>query len=256
MKYSTDGLQYHIGLKEGDVGEYVILPGDPKRCEKIAKYFDDAKLVADRREYTTYTGYLNGVKVSVTSTGIGGPSASIAMKELVKVGAKYFIRVGTCGGMDLDVKSGDLVIATGAIRMEGTSKEYAPIEFPAVANYDIVTALINSAKKLSLTYHVGVVECKDSFYGQHSPELMPVNYELQNKWNAWLKLGCLASEMESAALFIVASYLKVKVGSIFLVVANQEREKQGLENPVAHDTELAIKTAVEAIKNLINENKV
>ena len=256
MKYSTDGLQYQIGLKEGDVGEYVILPGDPKRCEKIAKYFDDAKLVADRREYTTYTGYLNGVKVSVTSTGIGGPSASIAMVEIVKVGAKYFIRVGTCGGMDLDVKSGDLVIATGAIRMEGTSKEYAPIEFPAVANYDIVTALINSAKKLNLPYHVGVVECKDSFYGQHSPELMPVNYELQNKWNAWLKLGCLASEMESAALFIVASYLKVKVGSIFLVVANQEREKQGLENPVAHDTELAIKTAVEAIKNLINENKV
>ena len=255
MKYSTDGLQYHIGLKEGDVGEYVILPGDPKRCEKIAKYFDDAKLVADRREFTTYTGYLNGVKVSVTSTGIGGPSASIAMEELVKVGAKYFIRVGTCGGMDLDVKSGDLVIATGAIRMEGTSKEYAPIEFPAVANYDIVTALINSAKKLDLPYHVGVVECKDSFYGQHSPELMPVNYELQNKWNAWLKLGCLASEMESAALFIVASYLKVKVGSIFLVVANQEREKRGLENPVAHDTELAIKTAVEAINNLIAENK-
>ena len=255
MKYSTDGLQYHIGLKEGDVGEYVILPGDPKRCEKIAKYFDDAKLVADRREFTTYTGYLNGVKVSVTSTGIGGPSASIAMEELVKVGAKYFIRVGTCGGMDLDVKSGDLVIATGAIRMEGTSKEYAPIEFPAVANYDIVTALINSAKKLDLPYHVGVVECKDSFYGQHSPELMPVNYELQNNWNAWLKLGCLASEMESAALFIVASYLKVKVGSIFLVVANQEREKRGLENPVAHDTELAIKTAVEAIKNLIAENK-
>ena len=253
MKYSTDGLQYHIGLKEGDVGEYVILPGDPKRCEKIAKYFDDAKLVADRREFITYTGYLNGVKVSVTSTGIGGPSASIAMEELVKVGAKYFIRVGTCGGMDLDVKSGDLVIATGAIRMEGTSKEYAPIEFPAVANYDIVTALINSAKKLNLPYHVGVVECKDSFYGQHSPELMPVNYELQNKWNAWLKMGCLASEMESAALFIVASYLKVKVGSIFLVVANQEREKLGLENPVAHDTELAIKTAVEAIKNLIAE---
>ena len=255
MKYSTDGLQYHIGLKEGDVGEYVILPGDPKRCEKIAKYFDDAKLVADRREFTTYTGYLNGVKVSVTSTGIGGPSASIALEELVKVGAKNFIRVGTCGGMELDVKSGDLVIATGAIRMEGTSKEYAPIEFPAVANYDIVTALINSAKKLNLPYHVGVVECKDSFYGQHSPELMPVNYELQNKWNAWLKLGCLASEMESAALFVVASYLKVKVGSIFLVVANQEREKQGLENPVAHDTELAIKTAVEAIKGLIAEKQ-
>ncbi len=254
MKYSEDNTQYHIGLKPGDIGEYVILPGDPKRCEKIAKYFDDAKLVADRREYTTYTGYLNGVKVSVTSTGIGGPSAAIALEELVKVGAKYFIRVGTCGGMDLDVKSGDLVIATGAIRMEGTTKEYAPIEFPAVADYEMVTALINSAQKLNLPYHAGVVQCKDSFYGQHSPEKMPVSYELLNKWNAWIKLGCLASEMESAALFIVASYLKVKVGSIFLVVANQEREKQGLENPVVHDTDSAIKTAVEAIKGLIQNN--
>ena len=255
MKYSTDGTQYHIGLKEGDVGEYVILPGDPKRCEKIAKYFDDAKLIADKREYTTYTGYLNGVKVSVTSTGIGGPSAAIALEELVKVGGKKFIRVGTCGGMDLDVKSGDLVIATGAIRMEGTSKEYAPIEFPAVANYDIVTSLINAAKKLNQPYHVGVVECKDSFYGQHSPDIMPVNYELMNKWNAWLKLGCLASEMESAALFTVASFLRVKVGSIFLVVANQEREKAGLENKQVHDTEGAIEVAIEAIRNLIKEDR-
>ena len=251
MKYSTDGLQYHIGLKKGDIGEYVILPGDPKRCEKIAAYFDDAKLVADRREFTTYTGFLNGVKVSVTSTGIGGPSAAIALEELVKSGGKYFIRVGTCGGMDTNIKSGDLVIATGAIRMEGTSKEYAPIEFPAVANYDVVTALINAAKKLNQPYHVGIVECKDSFYGQHSPEIMPVNYELTNKWNAWLRLGTLASEMESAALFVVGSYLKVKVGSIFLVVANQEREKLGLDNPVVHDTDSAIKTAIEGIKELL-----
>ena len=251
MKYSTDGTQYHIGLKQGDIGEYVILPGDPKRCEKIAAYFDNAELIADRREFTTYTGYLNGVKVSVTSTGIGGPSAAIALEELVKVGGKYFIRVGTCGGMDLGVKSGDLVIATGAVRMEGTSKEYAPIEFPAVADYDIVTSLIQGAKKLNLPYHVGIVECKDAFYGQHSPDLMPVSYELNNKWNAWLKLGCLASEMESAALFTVGSYLRVKVGSIFLTVANQEREKQNLDNPVVHDTDSAIKTAVEAIKILI-----
>lgn len=251
MKYSDDGTQYHIGLKKGDIGEYVILPGDPKRCEKIAAYFDDAKLIADRREYTTYTGFLNGVKVSVTSTGIGGPSAAIALEELVKVGGKKFIRVGTCGGMDLDVKSGDLVIATGAIRMEGTSKEYAPIEFPAVADYDIITSLINASKKLEMPYHVGVVECKDSFYGQHSPDIMPVSYELNNKWNAWLRLGTLASEMESAALFTVASFLRVKVGSIFLVVANQEREKKGLDNPVVHDTDSAIKTAVEAIKLMI-----
>ncbi len=252
MKYTNDGTQYHIGLKSGDVGEYVILPGDPKRCEKIAAYFDEPKLIADKREFVTYTGFLDGVKVSVTSTGIGGPSASIALEELVKVGAKKFIRVGTCGGMDLNVKSGDLVIATGAIRMEGTSKEYAPIEFPAIANYDIITALKHAAEKLHLPHHVGVVQCKDAFYGQHNPEIMPVNYELENKWQAWLKLGCLASEMESAALFIAGSFLKVKVGSIFLVVANQERARAGMENPVVHDTDSAIKTAIEAIRELIH----
>lgn len=253
MKYSENGEQYHIGLKEGDVGRYVILPGDPKRCKKIAEYFDDAKLVADKREYTTYTGYLNGVKVSVTSTGIGGASASIALEELVNVGADTFIRVGTCGGMDIDVKGGDIVIATGAIRMEGTSKEYAPIEFPAVANLDITNALVQSAKKLNFNYHTGVVQCKDSFYGQHNPDRMPVSYELLNKWEAWKRMGCLASEMESAALFIAGSFLKVKVGSVFLTVANQEREKLGLENPVEHDTDKAIKTAIEAIKILIGE---
>ncbi len=250
MKYSEDGSQYHIGLNKGDVGKYVILPGDPKRCKKIAQYFDDPKLVADNREYITYTGYLNGEKVSVTSTGIGGPSAAIAMEELVNVGAEVFIRVGTCGGMQLDVKGGDLVIATGAIRMEGTSKEYAPIEFPAVANLDVVNALVKASENLGYTHHTGVVQCKDSFYGQHSPEIKPVSYELMNKWEAWKRLGCLASEMESAALFIVASYLGVKVGSVFLTVANQEREKQNLENPVVHDTEKAIKTAIEAIKIL------
>ena len=253
MHYSQDGTQYHIGLKSGDVGEYVILPGDPKRCQKIAQYFDDAKLVADNREFTTYTGFLDGAKVSVTSTGIGGPSASIALEELVNVGAKHFIRVGTCGGMDIDVKGGDIVIATGAIRMEGTSKEYAPIEFPAIADLNIINALIKSAKSLNFDYHAGIVQCKDAFYGQHNPEKMAVSYELQNKWEAWKRLGCLASEMESAALFVAGSLLKVKVGSVFLVVANQEREKQGLENPVVHDTDKAIKTAIEAIRILIRE---
>ncbi len=255
MKYSHDGEQYHIGLKEGDVGKYVILPGDPKRCKKIAEYFDDAKLVADNREYTTYTGYLNGEKVSVTSTGIGGPSAAIALEELVNVGAETFIRVGTCGGIDINVKGGDIVIATGAIRMEGTSKEYAPIEFPAVADIDIVNALTSAAKAGGGEFHRGIVQCKDSFYGQHSPERMPVSYELCNKWEAWKRLGCLASEMESAALFVVASFLRVKIGSVFLTVANQEREKAGLENPVVHDTDKAIRTAIEAIKILINESK-
>ncbi len=254
MKYSENNKQYHIQVGEGDVGRYVILPGDPKRCEKIAKYFDNPQLMADSREYVTYTGYLDGVKVSVTSTGIGGPSASIAMEELVRAGADTFIRIGTCGGMQLNVKSGDAVIATGAIRAEGTTREYAPIEFPAVANFELINHLIAAAKELETPYHTGVVQCKDSFYGQHSPERMPVSYDLLNKWEAWKRLGCLASEMESAALFTVAAALGVRAASVFLVVANQEREKEGLENPVVHDTDRAIRIAVEALRKAIQED--
>lgn len=255
MKYSDDGKQYHIGLKKEDIGKYVILPGDPKRCEKIAAYFDNPQKVGDRREYVTYTGYLNGEKVSVTSTGIGGPSAAIALEELTRLGAHTFIRVGTCGGIDLDVKSGDIVIAQAAIRAEGTSKEYAPIEFPAVADFEVTTAIKKAAEDLKTTSHVGVVQCKDSFYGQHEPHIMPISYELNNKWEAWKRLGTLASEMESAALFTVASFLKVRVGSCFLVVANQEREKEGLANTVVHDTDLAIRVGIEASKKLIEEDK-
>ena len=256
MNYSEDASkQYHIQVGKGDVGRYVILPGDPKRCAKIAKYFDNAELVADSREYVTYTGYLDGVKVSVTSTGIGGPSASIAVEELVKAGADTFVRIGTCGGMQLEVKSSDVVIATGAVRMEGTSKEYAPIEYPAVADLQVANALVEAAKMKNAPYNVGVVQCKDAFYGQHSPETMPVSYELMNKWEAWKRMGCLASEMESAALFIVASHLRVRAGSCFLVMANQERDALGLENPVSHDTDLAIQVAVQAIRNLIKADK-
>ena len=246
------GKQYHTGVGPEDIGKYVIMPGDPKRCAKIAEFFDDAKLVADSREYVTYTGTLDGVKVSVTSTGIGGPSAAIAIDELSKCGAHTFVRIGTCGGMQEDVMGGDVVIATGAVRMEGTSREFAPIEYPAVANLDVTNALVAAAKSLNIRHHVGVVQCKDSFFGQHEPEVMPVSYELENKWQAWLRMGCLASEMESAALFIAGQFLRVRVGSCFLVVANQERAKMGLTNTQVHDTELAIKTAVEAVRNMIH----
>ncbi|MGO5114693.1 uridine phosphorylase [Candidatus Avoscillospira sp. LCP25S3_F1] len=254
--YSEDASrQYHIQVASGEIGRYVILPGDPKRCAKIAQYFDDPVLIADNREYITYTGTLDGVKVSVTSTGIGGPSASIAMEELYRCGADTFIRIGTCGGMQLDVKSGDVVVATGAIRMEGTSREYAPMEFPAVPDLNVTNALVNAARSMGYPFHTGVVQCKDAFYGQHEPETKPVSYELMNKWEAWKRLGCMASEMESAALFVVGSYLHVRVGSCFLVVANQEREKMNLPNPVAHDTDMAIRVSVEAIRDLIRQDR-
>ncbi len=251
MKGATDNLQYHIKCKEGDVGRYCILPGDPGRCEKIAAYFDNPVKIMSNREYTTYTGELLGEKVSVVSTGIGGPSASIAMEELSEIGVDTFIRVGTCGGINLNVKSGDCVIATGAIRNEGTSREYAPIEFPAVSDFGIANALALACQNLNLTYHTGVVQCKDSFYGQHNPERMPVSYELLNKWEAWKKLGVLASEMESAALFTVAAALGVKCGSVFSVVWNQERKNAGLIEEECHDTDRAIRAAIEALKILI-----
>ena len=256
MNYSEDASkQYHIQVGEGDVGKYVILPGDPKRCAKIAKYFDNAKLMADSREYVTYTGYLDGVKVSVTSTGIGGPSASIAMEELANIGVHTFVRVGTCGGIKLDVTSGDIVIATGAVRMEGTSREYAPIEFPAVADFQVLTALVDAAKASGRRWHAGVVQCKDSFYGQHSPERMPVSYELQSKWEAWKRLGVLASEMESAALFTVAAHRGVRCGSAFHVIWNQERNAAGLDQLRDEDTESAIRVGIEAVKLLIQRDR-
>lgn len=253
MKYSDDGKEYHINLQPGDVGEYIILPGDPKRCKKISEYFDDAVLMADSREYVTYTGYLEGEKVSVTSTGIGGPSAAIALEELANIGTKKFIRVGTCGGLQEEIKGGDLVIATGAIRSEGTSKEYAPIEYPAIADLQLTNYLIKSAMKNEEKYHTGVVHCKDSFYGQHNPDSMPISFDLNNKWGAWKSLGCVASEMESASLFIVSAYRKVQCSSIFLCIANQEREKKGMENPIIHDTDAAIQVAIAAILEMIRD---
>ncbi|MBQ3952126.1 MAG: uridine phosphorylase [Oscillospiraceae bacterium] len=246
---------YHIALSEGDVGRFVIVPGDPGRCEKIARYFASPRLVGQNREYTTYTGTLDGVPVSVTSTGIGGASAAIAMEELTKIGADTFIRVGTCGGINMKVRSSDVVIATGAIRMEGTSREYAPIEYPATADYGVTRALTDAAEALGYNWHAGVVQCKDSFYGQHSPEKSPVSFELLAKWEAWKKLGVLASEMESAALFTVAAALGVRCGTVLSVVWNQERKAAGLFEEDNHDTDMAIKVAIEAIRSMIKAER-
>ena len=249
------GLQYHVGLGPGMVGRYVLLPGDPKRCQKIAAYFEEPQLMADSREYVTYTGLLDGVKVSVTSTGIGGPSASIAMEELTRCGADTFVRVGTCGGMQQDILGGDLIIATGAVRMEGTSREYAPIEFPAVSDYEVQSALVQAAKNLGKPWHAGVVQCKDSFYGQHDPKRMPVSQELLYKWEAWKRLGVLASEMESAALFCCAAALGVRCGSCFHVIWNQEREAAGLDQEESHDLSAALEVGIEAVRLLIEADR-
>ncbi len=249
------GMQFHIRCREGDVGRYVFLPGDPGRCEAIAQHFDNPVHVGMNREYNIYTGTLLGEKVSVCSTGIGGPSASIAMEELVAIGADTFIRVGTCGGIDLSVLPGDVVVATGAIRYEHTSVEYAPIEFPAVSDFEIAMALKQAAQDLGYRVHTGVVQCKDSFYGQHAPQKSPVFYELEQKWESWKRLGIKASEMESAALFVVAAALGVRCGSCFHAVWNQEREKLGMTMPMTEDTSGAIRVGIEAMKRIISADR-
>ncbi len=251
----SENYEYHIRLKKGDAGRYVILPGDPGRCEKIASYFTDAKLINKNREYVTYTGYLSGEKVSVCSTGIGGPSAAIALEELCNIGSDTFIRVGTSGGIDKNVKAGDAVIATGAIRFDGTSKEYAPIEFPAVSDFFVTSALKEAADKLGINHHLGIVQCKDSFYGQHSPDKMPVSDYLNYMWKSWLDLGVLCSEMESSTLFTVGSYRRVRVGSVLAVVGNQTRRELDLPDEIIHDTDYAIRIAIEAIKIMIERDK-
>ena len=249
------GRQFHIHCVPGDVGRYCLLPGDPGRCEAIAQWFDQPVHVGMNREYNIYTGTLLGEKVSVCSTGIGGPSASIAMEELHNIGADTFIRVGTCGGIALQVKSDDVVIATGAVRHEGASREYAPIEFPAVSDYQVQEALVQAAKNLGKPWHAGVVQCKDSFYGQHSPARMPVAQELLYKWEAWKRLGVLASEMESAALFCCAAALGVRCGSCFHVIWNQEREAAGLDQTESHDLTAALDVGIEAVKLLIQADR-
>lgn len=251
MDNTKRDVQFHIQLSRGDVGRYVILPGDPGRCESIARYLDEPRKMGQNREFTTYTGSLLGERVSVCSTGIGGPSASIALEELTAIGADTFVRVGTCGGINLKVCSDDVVIATGAIRMEGTSREYAPIEYPAVPSYEVLSALVEGARALKKPWHAGVVQCKDSFYGQHSPERMPVSGELLAKWQAWKQLGVLASEMESAALFVAADALGVRCGSVFHVIWNQERQAAGLDQQESHDTSAAIEVGLEAVRRLI-----
>jgi len=245
---------FHVPIDESFGAEIALLPGDPDRVKKIAGFFDNPEFAARGREFEVWPGYLCGKPVLSVSTGIGGPSTAICVEELFSVGVKTFIRIGTCGGMADKVLPGDIVIANAAIRAEGTSREYAPIEFPAVSDFDVSSALKEAAEKLSLRYHIGVVQCKDSFYGQHAPQRMPVSHDLLQKWDAWLKLGTLASEMESAALYTVAASLGARAGCVLGTIWNQELRNKGINSGECHDTTNQIKVAIEAVKILMNKD--
>ncbi len=251
--------QYHVELRPGDVGRYVLLPGDPGRCEVIAAYFDDAQLVAHNREYKTYTGTLFGEKVSVTSTGIGCPSTAIAVEELRAVGADTFIRVGTSGAIQPEAKTGDVAVLTGAIRDEGTTLHYLPVEFPAVADTDVVLALREGAKRAGIPFHLGISQSKDSFYGEIEPQRMPVDRRLLQRWKAWEMGGAVCSEMEAAAIFILASIYRLRAGGVMLMGADLDDPNLSEEETQAAralwDIHRVIRVAVEGLKVLIEQDR-
>lgn len=256
----SDEIMFHLKTKQGDVGRYVILPGDPGRVPKIAGRLDNAQLIASNREYTVYTGFLDGEKVSVCSTGIGGPSAAIAVEELIKCGSDTFIRVGTSGGINLKVTGGDLLIANAAIRSEGTSHEYIPENYPAVADFDVTCALRDAAETLSTDedgnrYFVGVVHSKDNFYGEIDPHSTAVGAKLSSAWEGYLKCGCLTSEMEAAAIFSVALLRGARAGAVLTALWNVERTNAGLPDKICNSSERAISCAVEAVRILIKSDK-
>jgi len=250
-----DPRQYHIELAPGDVGKYVFLPGDPGRCEMIASYFDEPHKVASHREYETWSGYLDGEKVSVTSTGIGGPSAAIALEELVAIGADTFVRVGTSGAMQDTVRPGDIAVVSGAIRDEGTSMHYLPLEFPAIADIEITQALADSARSAGKTVHVGVSQSKDSFYGQHAPGRMPVANRLKDRWSAWIGGGAICSEMEAATLYIVASVLRVRAGGVMMVMGHPDQSPMTPEEWDVSKVENLLPVAIAGMREIIRRDK-
>ncbi|HOV49732.1 MAG TPA: uridine phosphorylase [Candidatus Cryosericum sp.] len=245
--------KYHIKVRQGEVGRYVLLPGDPGRCELIARAFDNPVKVAQNREYVTYSGTLLGERVSVTSTGIGGPSTAIAVEELSMVGADTFIRVGTSGAMQPGMSVGDLAIVTAAIRDEGTSRQYLPVEFPAVADMGVTLALKTAAASLGYPLHLGITQSKDSFYGEISPDRQPVGEELKARRRAWIAGGAICSEMESSTLFVIASILRRRAGGVMLIVNNDEVLEEG--QPHEPPLERLVLTGVEALKLLIRQDR-
>ena len=247
--------QYHIGLDDGEAGEYVLMPGDPGRCELIASRFDNPVHVASNREYTTYSGTLDGVRVSAVSHGIGAPSTAIAAEELYKVGARTMIRVGSAGSMQPGQHIGDLVIATSAVRAEGVSPQYAPIEVPAAAHLDVINALRDAARERNNAHHVGVVISNDSFYSEMEADRMPLGPQIKARWSAYVKAGVLASEMECSALFIIGAILRIRTGGI-VVCVNETPVPEDMPHPGALPLDNLIDTATLALRRLITADRV
>ena len=244
---TEEGYQYHIACKPGDVARYVLLPGDPERVPKISSLWDEAKEIAFHREYRTHTGKYKGVPISVTSTGIGGPSTAIAVEELAAIEADTFIRVGSTGAIQPGMEIGDLIIARAAVRLEGTSKQYVRVEYPAVADLEVTMALIEAAESLGVRYHLGITASTDSFYlGQGRPGLN--NYFpsfARNILDDLRQARVTNFEMEAATLYTLANIYGLRAGCVCAVFANRITNEFGK----AGEREAAL-VASEAVKIL------
>jgi uridine phosphorylase len=244
-----DEKKYHVGLAKGEVGDYVLIPGDPGRTPMIAKYLEGAREVAFSREYRTFTGSLDGVKVSAISSGMGGPSVAIAVEELYELGVHTFLRVGTCGAAQPEIKMGDLVIAVGAVRTEGTSSGYVPAEYPAIASLEVVNALVEAAKAAGVPFHVGLMRSVDALYLDLTPDRMPRPAQAREELDMWSRAGVLSNDMETSTLFIVSRLRKLRAGTINLCVDELGAGEIHHLDPSYMDRMLRV--AVDAIRRLI-----
>jgi uridine phosphorylase len=249
----ADERKYHVGLARGDVGEYVLVPGDPFRTPMVAKHLDGAKEVAFSREYRTFTGTVDGVAVSTMSTGMGGPSVAIGVEELAELGVHTFLRVGTCGAAQPEIKMGDVVIAIGSVRSEGTPDGYVPKEYPAIASLDVTNALVEAATAAGVPYHVGVIRSVDALYSDLMPERMPRPHHLREELDMWSRAGILSNDMETSTLFVVSRLRKLRAGTINLCVDELGAGEIHHLDPSYMDRMLNV--AVDAIRLLIAKDK-
>ena len=245
--------KYHVGLARGEVGEYVLVPGDPGRTPMIAKYLDDAREVAFSREYRTFTGKVAGVPVSTISSGMGGPSVAIAIEELSELGVHTFLRVGTCGAAQPEIKMGDLVIATGSVRSEGTPNGYVPLEYPAVPSLEVVNSLVESAKSAGAPHHLGIIRSVDALYSDLVPDRMPRSRQLKEELEMWSRAGVLGNDMESSTFFVVAQLRRLRAGTVNLCVDELAAGEIHHVDPSFMDRML--KVAVDAIRRLIEKDR-
>lgn len=251
----SDVKTMHLGVSASQVGKYVFLPGSVERASLIAEYFDNPRKIAHNREFLTYTGELEGVPVTVTSTGIGGPSAGIAIEELYSCGAHTMLRVGSAASVSPDVKLGDVVIPNGAVRMEGTGNHYLPFEFPAVPDYEMLKALETAAKKLKIPYNIGVTITKDSFYTETEPETKPVYQELKYRWEAYRKGGATNTSMECAVLFLIGASLGIRTGSVMINATNYGQYSNDAQDYPSGWEHRAIQVGIEAMRMMIRQDR-